>query len=202
MLCRVNTRCHPYGGDPESYLKMRAASAESSQKPRGSKPVTRAVLFPACVLVVYGMLLAITPDKAFEALKSSGNVSLNIVQPLGLVFAVMLVLNLFVKPAQIARFLGRGAGIKGTLISVVAGIISTGPIYAWYPLLKELREKGAGSFPLAVFMYNRAVKPFLLPIMVAYFGWRYVVILTVLTVLASIAVGYSLGVLMKEEDSP
>ena len=170
-----------------------------SRKSRSARPVTRVFLFPAAMLVVYGILLAIMPDKASLALKSSGNIFLNMLLPLSLVFVLMLLLNLFLKPAQIARFLGRGAGIKGILLSVAAGIISTGPIYAWYPLLKELRVKGAGNSPIAIFLYNRAVKPFLLPVMIAYFGWEYVLILTVLTVLGSIAIGYSLNALMKEE---
>lgn len=76
-----------------------------------------------------------------------------------------------------------------------------GPIYAWYPLLKELREKGAGLFPIAVFLYCRAVKPFLLPIMISYFGWQYVIILTVLTVLGSIAIGYFLSILIEVKDA-
>ena len=158
-------------------------------------------LFPVAVLVVYGILLAITPDRAFLALKSSGNILLNMLMPLGLVFVLMLLLNLFLKPTHIVRFLGKGAGAKGILLPVAAGIISTGPIYVSYPLLKELREKGAGNSPIAIFLYNRAVKPFLLPVMIAYFGWEYVLILTVLTVLGSIPIGYSVSALVKEEAS-
>ena len=79
-------------------------------------------------------------------------------------------------------------------MSAVAGIISTGPIYAWYPLLKDLREKGAGESSIAKFLYNRAVKPFLLPVMIGYFGWLYVVILTILTVLASVVVGFFVSI--------
>ncbi|GAH75359.1 unnamed protein product, partial [marine sediment metagenome] len=89
--------------------------------------------------------------------------------------------------------------IKGILLSVAAGIISMGPIYVWYPLLKELREKGAGNMPIAVFLYNRAVKPFLLPVMIAYFGWVYVSILTVLTVLASVVNGYLVAMFAKRK---
>ena len=111
----------------------------------------------------------------------------------------MLVLNLFLKPALVARFLGRGAGIKGIMLSVTAGIVSMGPIYAWYPMLKELREKGAGSSMLAIFLGNRAVKPFLLPIMISYFGWTYVLILTVCTILGSLPVGYAVDAAAKEK---
>ena len=159
----------------------------------------RMIVFPASVFAIYGILFAVMADKASMALRSSGHVFLNIIAPLCLVFILMLVLNLFLKPAHIASFLGKGPGIKGIVLSVAAGIISTGPIYAWYPLLKELREKGAGNFLIAIFLNNRAVKPFLLPIMISYFGWAYVLILTVFTILGSLPVGYAVGAVVKEE---
>ncbi len=167
-------------------------STEKSQesKRRTSQPPRYMLIFPLLALVIYGVLFVLTPEQALVALKSSGKACLNILPSLALVFVVMLSLNLFIKPAQIVRLLGSGANIKGILLSVAAGIISMGPIYVWYPLLKELREKGAGNMPIAVFLYNRAVKPFLLPVMVISFGWVYVGILTVVTVLASVVNGY------------
>jgi uncharacterized membrane protein YraQ (UPF0718 family) len=155
------------------------------------------LIFPLLVLVIYGVLFLITPEQALIALISSGKVCLNILLPLALVFAVMLIINLFVKPAQIVHLLGSSTSARGILLSLVAGIISMGPIYVWYPLLKELREKGADNMPIAVFLYNRAIKPFLLPVMIAYFGWVYVSILTVLTVLTSVVNGYLLNAFVK-----
>ena len=73
-----------------------------------------------------------------------------------------------------------------------------GPIYAWYPLLKDLRKKGAANTFFAIFLGNRAVKPFLLPIMISYFGWIYVVILTFLTITGSVAAGFFVSILLKE----
>ena len=175
---------------------------ESSPKNSSARSVTRTIIFPAAVLVIYGILFVTMPTKAYLAFKSSGNIFLNMLIPLGLVFILMLLLNLFLKPAQIARFLGKGSGIKGVLLPAVAGIVSAGPIYVWYPLLKELRGKGAGNSPIVIFLYNRAVKPLLLPVMIAYFGWEYAVILTLLTFLGSIPIGYCVNVLMKEEASP
>jgi len=167
------------------------STEKSKESKRGTSQSSKYMLiFPLLVLVIYGVLFALAPEQALVALKSSGKVCLNILLPLTLAFVATLVLNLFVKPAQIVHLLGSGANIKGILLSVAAGLISMGPIYVWYPLLKELREKGAGNMPIAVFLYNRAVKPFLLPVMIAYFGWVYVGILTVLTVLASVVNGY------------
>jgi uncharacterized membrane protein YraQ (UPF0718 family) len=150
-------------------------------------------LFPIVILVIYAILFFISPNKAGQAIKSCGNIFLSMLIPLGLVFLIMLIINLFLKPAAVAKFLGKGSGIKGIVFSATAGIISTGPIYAWYPLLKDLREKGAGESSIAIFLYNRAVKPFLLPVMINYFGWLYVVILTILIVIASIIVGFSVS---------
>jgi len=169
--------------------------SNSNRKRPGNKPIlNRMFLFPVVILVIYAVLFVISPDKALLAIKNSGNVSLGMITPLILVFVIMLLINLFLKPAAVAKFLGKGSGIKGIILSAVAGIISTGPIYAWYPLLKDLKEKGAGESSIAIFLYNRAVKPFLVPVMVTYFGWLYVVILIILTILASVVVGFSVSI--------
>ncbi|HEY91985.1 MAG TPA: permease [Dehalococcoidia bacterium] len=174
------------------------------EKSRGTKrsisrPSRYMPIFPLLVLVIYVVLFILNPEQALVALKSSGKVCLTILPSLALVFGVMLVLNLFIKPARIVRLLGSGTNIKGILLSVVTGIISMGPIYVWYPLLKELREKGAGNMLIAVFLYNRAVKPFLLPVMITYFGWVYVALLTVFTILASVVQGYIIGIFTRRE---
>jgi uncharacterized membrane protein YraQ (UPF0718 family) len=162
------------------------------------KRAVRLLVFPATVVFIYGLLFIIMPDKATMAIRSSGRVLLNITIPLGLVFILMLALNFLLKPAHITKFLGREAGIKGILLSVTAGIISAGPIYAWYPMLKAFREKGADSSFIAIFLGNRAVKPFLLPIMILYFGWIYALILTVFTIFGSLVTGYCMTFLVKE----
>ena len=150
------------------------------------------VLLPASVLVIYLSLFALAPQKAGVALHVSVAIFFKVVVPLCLAFLLMFVLNLYLKPAQIVKLLGARSGIRGLLISAAAGIISVGPIYAWYPLLKELRAQGASDALTGVFLNNRAVKPFLLPVMISYFGWVYVLLLMVFTILGSFACGYAL----------
>ena len=156
-------------------------------------------LFPGSVLLIYGTLFVFVPDRASLALGNSFSVFLNILFPLCLVFSLMVVLNLFLKPQHIVEFLGKRGCVKGVLLTASAGIISMGPIYVWYPLLRELREKGAENALIAIFLGNRAVKPLLLPVLISYFGWAYAVILTLLTMLGSLAVGYGTGALVKGE---
>jgi len=155
------------------------------------------IFFPGTVFALYGLLLVIAPEKALMALKSSSQVFLRLCIPLCLVFILMLVLNLYLKPADIVQFFGKRSGLKGKFISASAGIISVGPIYAWYPLLKDLKEKGAANGLIAIFLGNRAIKPFLLPVMISCFGWVYVLILTLLTIIGSFIAGYCLDILVK-----
>ena len=156
------------------------------------------LIFPGCVLMIYGIAVVISPVGAAMAFRSSTGILLNLMVPLSLVFTLMVFMNLFLKPTHIVRFLGKGSSSRGIILSAAAGIISMGPIYAWYPLLKELRKNGAANSLIAVFLGNRAVKPFLLPVMISYFGLMYVALLTLFTVSGSLAAGYLVNTLAKD----
>ena len=158
----------------------------------------RLILFPVLILLIYVVLFAVMPEKAIAAFKSSGKIFLNIIIPLGFVFILLVVFNLFLNPAHIVKLFGKKSGIKGIMLSSAAGIISMGPVYAWYPLLRELREKGAANSLMAIFINSRAVKPFLLPVMISYFGLRYVIVLTLVTMTGTIVAGYITGVLSRD----
>lgn len=158
-------------------------------------------LFPLVVFVLYGILFLVIPDKACSALKNSVSILQSLLIPLGLVLSLIFLINLFLNPAKVAEYLGRTSGLKGAVLSAAAGVISVGPIYAWFPLLKDLKDKGAADSSIAIFLNNRAVKPFLLPIMIAYFGLQFVIVLTVLMIAASFAIGYFLSIFMGSEES-
>jgi uncharacterized membrane protein YraQ (UPF0718 family) len=57
--------------------------------------------------------------------------------------------------------------------SIIFGIISSGPIYAWYPFLKQMREKGVSLGAIASFLYARAIKIPFLPFLIYFFGFKY-----------------------------
>jgi len=157
------------------------------------------VSFPLSVLGLYLVLWHVSPEKTILAMRASMGIFSSILLPLLLVFLLMIGLNIFLKPLHLAKFMEKGTTIKRKLLAAVAGIMSAGPIYAWYPMLKDLRDKGAKHSLIAVFLVNRAVKPFLLPVMISFFGWAYVLVLTLLTVAGSLLVGEILGALL---DSP
>ncbi len=158
------------------------------------------LVFPLSVLGLYLVLWHVAPEKTMVALRSSIGVFSHVLLPLGMVFLVMIGLNVFLSPPDLAKFLGKGTAIPRNLFSAFAGIISAGPIYAWYPLLKDFREKGAEPSLIAVFLVNRAVKPFLLPMMISFFGLTYVLALTFLTIAGSLCVGFIVGTFLDSPD--
>ena len=147
------------------------------------------VYFLALVVFVYLLLFVLKPEATQIALKASGHLLMKIIPVFLLVILFMGITNYFLHPKTISKYLGKGSGIKGWLLATSAGMLSHGPIYAWYPLLKELRSHGMRSGLVAVFLYNRAIKIPLLPLMVYYFGFAFVVVLLIYMIIASLVEG-------------
>ena len=123
---------------------------------------------------------------------------LQVLPVLGLVFLLLFIANLVLKPEWIRRYLGSGSGIKGWLAATLGGMLSLGPIYPWYAMLAELREKGMRNALIAAFLYSRAVKLPLLPLMIHYFGVYYTLILCIYLVVFSIISGIVVEKLIPE----
>ncbi len=159
----------------------------------GRSGFLRILWFPLLMAFVYVAAALTSPEQAMVALRASIRVFLQIIPALVVAFVVMTFLNLLVTPAHVKRFLGRGMEVKGVLLSAAAGILSMGSIYAWYPLLKDLREKGVSDFHLANFLGCRAVKIPLMPMMAAYFGWTFTLVLSILMVLGAMVTGLAVS---------
>lgn len=167
---------------------------KQSQKATPSlKPWLRCVrpwVFPLGVAGIYGLGFFVAPEKVIVSARLCISMGKHLAGPICLALGVMVVFNRFLSPVLVSRFLGRGAGLKGVVFSSMAGILSMGPIYAWYPLFNNLRDKGALVFHVANFMGCRAVKPALLPVMVAYFGWGFPLLFMGMTLVGALCVAW------------
>lgn len=153
-----------------------------------TKKIGSIILF-IITMLIYIVIYYVNKQLFFHSLRYFGHIFLKLFYILLIVFFFIFITNLFLKPKTIIKYLGRGSGIRGWIISIVAGIISMGSIYLWYPILSDLREKGMSEGLIAVFLYNRAVKIPILPVMIYYFGWAFVTLLTFFMVLFSILLG-------------
>lgn len=161
-----------------------------SEKTATIRRLVRLIAFPSAVVLAYALLCLLRPTDGLAALKATYQVCRQIVPALCVAFPVMVTLNMFVRPAHVERLLGKATKARGVVLSTSGGILSMGPIYAWYPLLKEFRVKGASDFHIANFLCCRAVKPPLLPFVVAYFGWFFTIVLTVFMVASSLLTAF------------
>ena len=166
-------------------------SESSSPLPAALKPW----LFPLGCAVLYAMAYAYDPGKTILSLRACGRICTQLWLPLCVALTMMILLNRFLSPSLASRFLGREAGARGVLFSMVAGIVSMGPIYAWYPLFATLKEKGASSFCIANFVCCRSVKLALIPVLIGYFGWHLTGLFLLMTLVAALLTAACVGLL-------
>jgi len=142
------------------------------------------------VVVLAGIVFLIKPAAFFPVLSFFWSLMKKIVPILLAVFVLIFLINCFISPKQLLKYLGKEAKKKGWFVAVISGIISVGPIYLWYPLLSDLKQKGVRTAYIAVFLYNRAVKPALLPLLIFYFGLKFTIVLTIVMIFASVLQGF------------
>ena len=146
-------------------------------------------IFLFLVVLTYLILFATGSDKVDKALYESYKI-LKMIAPLILVvFFIMSFINGFIDARSISKHLGDDSGIKGYAIALTGGVLSTGPGYIWYPLLQELRSKGAKDGLIMAFVYARAVKIPWLPVMISYFGVKFTLIFSLYIILAALFQG-------------
>ncbi len=122
----------------------------------------------------------IEPALAYQALAAFVAMLQAVASMLALVFVLMFLAERYLDPRRTRVWLGQGSGPRGWMLAVLAGVISTGPVYAWYGLLADLRAKGMRTALVAVVLYARAIKLPLLPLLAHYFGLGYMLVLSLL----------------------
>ena len=164
-----------------------------SREKRKPKPTGLRLL--AAVAVAY-LVLAFVDRKVFDV---AAEKSLEVIGMLIPIFAIVILLmaliGYFFQERTFMASLPGQRGFRGWMIALVVGLLSHGPMYAWYPMLQSLREKGLRDGYIATFFYARAVKLPLLPLMVDYFGLTFTVVLTLYIIIASLLQGWLVEVL-------
>ncbi len=145
--------------------------------------------FLMIVGVIYVVAAIFNTTKVISALNQFVTIILKIIPVFLLVFLLMALTHYFVKPKTLVIYMGKNSGIKGWIIAIITGIISTGPIYMWYPLLNDLQKQGVRDGLISAFLYSRAIKIPLLPLLIIYFGLIYSIVLITVIIFISVFQG-------------
>ncbi len=146
--------------------------------------------FLLIVILIYIIVALFSFKNLISSFSFVSKILIKVLPVLVFVFLLMSIINYFANNKTLLNWLGKEAGLKGWIVSILGGIISIGPIYMWYPLLSDLKEKNVRTAFLATFLYNRAIKPALFPLLILYFGIVYTVVLTVVMAVISIFQGF------------
>jgi len=152
---------------------------------KGKRFRFRGLRFLGLVAGLYLLAAMMDSPQAHRALEAALKVLGSLLPILLLVILLTALINFLFHPKSLARHLGEEGGWRGWAIALSAGVLSHGPMYAWYPMIADLRRHGMRDGLTAAFFYARAVKLPLLPMMVAYFGLDFTVLLSLLTLLAA-----------------
>jgi len=150
----------------------------------------RGKFFLLLVLTVYIGLFFFDSHTALLALQKSARVVWKILPIFAVVIVFTALLNYFLQPKQIVKHLGEESGAKGWLVASFAGVISHGPMYAWYPMIEDMRSHGLRDGLIIVFFYSRAIKLPLLPIMIDYFGVIFTLVLSFYILIGALLQGW------------
>jgi len=152
--------------------------------------------FLLAIILIYILLSIFSKEIYLDSLNFFSQIIYKIIPIFIMVFVLMTLSNYFITPKFIVRHL-KDRGLKKWFFVIIGGILSSGPIYMWYPLLADLKNKGLNYGLIACFLYNRAIKIPLLPLAIIYFSWQYIIILTVVMVVVSIIQGILINKLME-----
>ena len=151
--------------------------------------------FLVFVVVLFILASIVDFENIDKVMDKMGNILIRILPIFALVITLTALINYFLKPKKIMKYFGKDSGIKGIFYTLFGGIISHGPMYAWYPMLDDMRKHGLKFGLIATFMYARAVKLPLLPFMIGLFGLPFTVIVNIYILIFAVLQGKIIDIL-------
>lgn len=152
------------------------------------------------VLALLILLALFDFENIVKIMDKAGNILYRVIPIFVLVITITALINYFLKPKKIMKYFGKDSGKKGVLYALLGGIISHGPMYAWYPMLDDMRKHGLKFGLIAVFMYARAIKIPLLPFMIGLFGLPFTIITNLYILIFALIQGKVIDLLMSEQN--
>jgi len=106
-----------------------------------------------------------------------------------IVFVLMFILNILLQKDKVKNLIKNSNSFTKYFFAVIGWIFSTGPVYMWYPFLKQLKDHWLNYGHIASFIYARAVKIPFLTVMIFYFGLKYTVIFNLVLIFLAVVIG-------------
>jgi len=160
----------------------------------------KGVKFLIFVLALFILLALLDFENIVNIINKVGNMLYRLIPIFILVITITAFINYFLKPKKIMKYFGKDSGNKGVLYALLGGIISHGPMYAWYPMLDDMKKHGLKFGLIAIFMYARVIKIPLLPFMIGLFGLPFTIIANLYILIFAVMQGKIIDLLMSKQE--
>ena len=162
------------------------------------KKMKKSIIFLLIVVFLYLGTSFFYSQKIVNSIKNSFNLFITILPIFLIVIMFMALVNLI--PNKIVKkYLGKDSKFISWFISSIGGMLSHGPIYSWYPFLESMKKKGMSYGKIATFLYSRAIKIPLLPLMISFFGLKFTIIYNIYLFIFSILQGFSIDIILEKK---
>ena len=160
----------------------------------------KGIKFLFFVIILYILIFLFDGQNFLLALAKSYDVFLKLLPIFAMIIFITTMINYFLKPKSIMKHFGKDSGIKAWIYATLGGVISHGPMYAWYSMISDLRNNGLKDGLLVTFMFARSIKIPFIPIMIDYFGALFTVILFTNILIMAVLQGLVLEGLNKKQN--
>ncbi len=155
--------------------------------------------FLLVVVALFILLIIFDFENIAKIIDKFGTMLYKVIPIFILVITLTALINYFLKPKQVMKYFGENSGKKGIFYALLGGVLSHGPMYAWYPMLDDMRKQGLKFGLIANFMYARAIKLPLLPFMVGLFGITFTIIVNIYILIFAVFQGIIISMIMKNK---
>lgn len=149
------------------------------------------------ILTIAIILMILNPHKTIFGLKYALKTFINLLPIIVSVAFLMGFISEVLNKKTTSKLVGKESGMKGVLIGAIFGTLMVGPSFIFYPLFKELKEKGAGVNVIATTIGAWSIKIQWLPFAIPFLGLKFIFLFDLLIFIFAILSGYVVSYFVK-----
>ncbi|MCK5294922.1 MAG: permease [Arcobacteraceae bacterium] len=149
----------------------------------------KGIKFLISIIIIYCILFIVDFEHSFMGFEKFLVIMWKLLPIFIFIIILTTMINYFLQPKKVMRYFGENSGKKGIFYMLVGGLLSHGPMYAWYGMLEDMRKHGLKDGLIVVFLYARAVKLPLLPFMIEIFGLLFTIVINIYILIFAILQG-------------
>jgi uncharacterized membrane protein YraQ (UPF0718 family) len=148
-----------------------------------------ALMYIALGLVIWGLVAVFSVPKSIQVATIAYKAFANAFWIIISVFFFIGLIQAWVTPEQMSKYLGKSAGWKRFAFASTVPILLGGSLFTMLPLTKSLKEKGASNSAILAFLTAWSGKAPLIPLEAQFLGWKFTIIRTLLIIPTAIIMG-------------